>query len=196
MVQEKQKLDELDEVCIQLNQIAHTYATLITRNRAGQDINADVINEILITEIARCGFPIVNTMLMNAFALVGRCANVATEEGDLVTLDEVDVETGRQMLQQNPQLLGTYVLPLFFYSVEYAYRIRNLIPPDRVRLSDGSLRPDEEYEEIIQLLIGGAVQTRYFHIRSWLNKMALGMEESGDLSDTIVEPGRLIDERD
>lgn len=196
MIQEREKLGELDEVCIQLNQAAHTYVSFVSKDREGQEITAESLNEILLQQIERCGFHVVNTMLLNAFALVGRCANVTTEEGDLVTLSDDDVETGRQLVEQNPKLIGQYILPLLFYSVEYARLAYELIRPENVLLADGSSRPDEEYNEIVLMLIGGAVQTRYFHIRQWFNQTALGIQEDEDRSEQTVPSGRLIDERE
>ena len=196
MIQEKERLDKLDKVCVQLNQAAHTYVSFVSKELDGQEITTENLNEILLQQITRYSYHVVNTMLLNTFALVGRCANVTMEEGDLVTLTSEDVEVGRQLVEQNPLLIGQYILPLLLYSVEYARLSYELIRPEDVTFSDGSSRPDEEYNEIILMLIGGAVQTRYFYIRQWFNRTTLGECVKEDLSEQIVQSGRLIDERE
>lgn len=195
-IKDGEKLDDLDPVCETLNRAAHQYVLFALSSVVGQELTEICFNKIIKKEIMRCGFPLVNSMLLNSFALIGRCADIAVNEGDLVTLAKEDIENGMKYVKKNPKLLSDYVIPLLLYSIEYHRLAYETIQPKDLTLSDGTQRSPSEYQMILHLLVSGSIQTRYFHIREWSNKKDLGIKESKNLDRQHIKPGRIIYERE
>lgn len=193
-IQEPEKLEELNDLCIELNEAAHAYT--IRQTTPGLVVTSEVLNTILLQQIKNFDFPIVNNMLLYGMSLIGRFANIAVEEGDLVTLEKEDTDIGQDMIEKNPALISTYLVPLLFYSLEYNKLAHEKITPELTKLSDGTLRSEEEHAALVEMLVAASIQNRFFYLKEWFNLRDLGEKLPENQSKQIIEPGRLIDERE
>lgn len=163
-------LDKLDEILTKLNIDASMYEALVisSMSTTSGEITIKEYLENLEKELLRLGTTLFEWLMKYIHSIIWCYANTPFEEGDIIRIDvDKHAELGKNIVKNNKNLIGMYVLPLVLYGAEYVSNALYTIPKSEISGEILGYPPEEfNYESFLLATVEVALQARYAHLRN------------------------------